>query len=127
MMTITTTMKRLTTNLRGVGSLKPMLAGYATAALVALGATSATADVGGNFGYGDHMWGAGHGWYYGGAAMMVVFWIGVIVLIVLAVRWASDGKTGGNKDGALDILKERLARGEIDPAEYEERRKVLEK
>lgn len=61
------------------------------------------------------------------AAMMVVFWIGVIVLIVLAVRWASDGKTGGNKEGPLDILKERLARGEIEPAEYEERRKVLEK
>ena len=27
----------------------------------------------------------------------------------------------------LDILKERLARGEIEPAEYEERRKALGK
>lgn len=50
MMTITTTMKPLTTNSRGAGNLKPMLAGYATAALVALGASSASADVGENFG-----------------------------------------------------------------------------
>jgi len=28
--------------------------------------------------------------------------------------------------GALDILNERYARGEIDKAEYDERRRVLE-
>ncbi len=36
-------------------------------------------------------------------------------------------KTLSSSDSALDILKERLARGEIEPAEYEERRKVLAK
>ena len=33
---------------------------------------------------------------------------------------------GGRSNYALDILKERFARGEITKAEYEERRRVLE-
>ena len=33
---------------------------------------------------------------------------------------------GGRRNYALDILKERFARGEITKAEYEERRRVLE-
>ena len=78
-------------------------------------------------GYNSHMWGDNYGWSMMGHGTMFVFWILVIVLIVLAVRWPMDrdgNRNGGNN--ALDILKERLARGEIDPAEYEERRKVVE-
>jgi uncharacterized membrane protein len=33
---------------------------------------------------------------------------------------------GGHDNSAAQILKERFARGEIDKAEYEERRRVLE-
>ena len=79
-------------------------------------------------GYGGHMWGDNYGWSMMGFGTMFIFWILVIVLIVLAVRWAMD-RDGSRNSGnnALDILKERLARGEIEPAEYEERRKVLEK
>lgn len=79
-------------------------------------------------GYNGHMWGDGYGWSMMGYGTMFIFWILAIVLIVLAVRWAMDrdGKRS-NGNTALDILKERLARGEIEPAEYEERRKVLEK
>ena len=79
-------------------------------------------------GYSGHMWGDGYGYSMMGFGTMFIFWILVIVLIVLAVRWAMDrdGKRS-NGSSALDILKERLARGEIEPAEYEERRKVLEK
>jgi len=78
--------------------------------------------------YGDHMWGMGSGWVFGGFAMMFVFWAVVIALVVWAVRWAgSKNDAGGDSNSALDILKERLARGEIEPAEYEERRKVLGK
>ena len=78
--------------------------------------------------YYGHMWGDGYGWSMMGGGAMFVFWILVIVVIVLAVRWAMDRDSiSNNGNNALDILKERLARGEIEPAEYEERRKVLEK
>ena len=77
--------------------------------------------------YHPHMWqGGGHGWFLG-PVMMGIFLVILVVAVVLLVRWlgvspghhASAGKT------PLDILKERFARGEIDKAEYEERRRVL--
>ena len=59
--------------------------------------------------------------------MMLLFWVAVAAIVVLAVRWLNDrtDKTGSGTR-AFDILKERLARGEIDPKEYAERRKALE-
>lgn len=78
--------------------------------------------------YGDHMWGMGSGWMFGGFAMMFIFWAVVIALIVWAVRWTGGrNNADGGSNSALDILKDRLARGEIEPAEFEERRKVLGK
>ena len=92
--------------------------------------TSSTASSQGipTSGYSGHMWGDGYGYSMMGFGTMFIFWILAIVLIVLAVRWVMD-RDGKRSNGnvALDILKERLARGEIEPAEYEERRKVLEK
>jgi uncharacterized membrane protein len=38
---------------------------------------------------------------------------------------AAGQETMHEKDPAIEILKERFARGEIDKAEFEERRKVL--
>ncbi len=73
-----------------------------------------------------HMWGDGYGWYGMGGGFMVLFWILIIAVVVYAVRWmAGKNEAGNSSDSALDILKERLARGEIEPAEYEERRKAL--
>jgi len=74
--------------------------------------------------YYGHMWGGSYGFL--GAGMMVLFWGAIVFLVVVAVRWLSDGKPTKSSASALDILKERLARGEIDPEEYEARRKVLE-
>jgi putative membrane protein len=65
--------------------------------------------------------------------MMVGIWILWIVLFVLIV-WGvkvfidyteSRGKSIHKNKSALDILRERFARGEIDKQEYEERRKML--
>ncbi len=80
------------------------------------------------YAYRGHMWGDGYGWYGMGGGFMVLFWILIIAVVVYAVRWAT-GKNGAanSSDSALSILKERLARGEIEPAEYEERRKALGK
>ncbi len=48
--------------------------------------------------------------------------IGVIAIVVSIVQWASDYR---RRSTALDILNERLARGEIDHAEYEAKRRLI--
>jgi putative membrane protein len=82
--------------------------------------------------YGPGMMGGG--WFHMlfGFLMMILFLGIIVVLVVLGVRWLGTsehspfrhGARQGER-GALDILKERLARGEIDVAEYEERRRAL--
>ena len=99
-------------------------------ALMASGmtATVAFADANHGGGYGGHMWNGGYGWSFLGHGAMGMFWVAVIALIVIAVRWGVNKDVTRNaEDSALVILKERLAKGEIDPDEYEERRKVLDK
>ncbi|RJQ62950.1 MAG: SHOCT domain-containing protein [Desulfobacteraceae bacterium] len=75
------------------------------------------------------------GWGMGGVGMifMMIFWVLVIVGLVLLIKWLFDAtrgekfRSGGSPSGsrALDILKERYARGEIDKAEFESRRRDL--
>jgi putative membrane protein len=48
--------------------------------------------------------------------------VGVIAIIVWLVQWASNYRRSRT---ALDILNERLARGEIDRDEYEEKRNLI--
>ncbi len=52
---------------------------------------------------------------------------GTIMVAVMAVMFAVHKWYGGKHkpQGALEILKERFARGEIGAEEYEQRRKVL--
>ncbi|MHB8841154.1 MAG: SHOCT domain-containing protein [Candidatus Aquicultor sp.] len=85
-----------------------------------------------------HYWGGhalgigGHGFGIGGPLMvisMVLFWGLIILGIVFLVRMLNRGggpfAPHGTENRALDILKERYARGEIDNAEYEERKRTL--
>jgi putative membrane protein len=60
--------------------------------------------------------------------------IGMMVIFVWLVRWATRGYPfydqgihyGPSRErAAFDILDDRFARGEIDKAEYEEKRKLL--
>ena len=100
----------------------------AAAALIALTAPArAWADAAGEGAYGHgHMWGGGVGWIFG-PVMMILFVALTVAVIVLVVRWlGGPGTTQGRKGkNALDILEERFARGEIDKAEFEERRQAL--
>jgi putative membrane protein len=75
--------------------------------------------------YGPYMMWGWHGAFLG-PLFMVVLTVGVIAVIaVLLRRPAGQGFAQALSRTPLDILKERFARGEIDKAEYEDRRRVL--
>jgi putative membrane protein len=84
------------------------------------------------------MWGNGFGmgggWLLGGL-MMLLFWAAVIGLVVWAI-WAFGRRQSGRVDyqsapqapqgdRALQIAKERYARGEISREQYDEIRQTL--
>ena len=75
-------------------------------------------------------WGAGNmmGWF-GGGIMMLVFWVLLIAFIVWIVREVIGKNThshsGSSGSDALEILKERYAKGEIDKQEFEQKKKDL--
>jgi putative membrane protein len=73
------------------------------------------------------MWGHSMGWFF--PIIMLAFWIAVIIGIVFLVRWAisSANKDQGYKsqESAIDILKKRYARGEINKEKFEDIKKDL--
>lgn len=75
-------------------------------------------------------YGYGPGWGYmgtGGWIFMVLFWILVVFGIVALVRLGiHGGRHHRGEKSALEILKERYAKGEIDRKEFEEKKKDLE-
>jgi len=82
------------------------------------------------WGHGPGMMGWGYGMLWWWPIIMAAFWIAVIVGIVFLIRWlvisvrtGSHGTTPG--DSALEILKKRYARGEINKEEFEEKKKDL--
>jgi len=61
-----------------------------------------------------------HPFFFGPLFMIAIFAI-CMIMMMLMMR----GHRHGGSGNALDILNERYARGEINQAEYEERRHVL--
>lgn len=64
------------------------------------------------------MGGWGSGWF------MMAFWILVLFGLILLIRWIlvitnTDKGFSAGRSGALDILKMRYAKGEIDKDEFE--------
>lgn len=79
---------------------------------------------------GGYGWDGGWGWGGMGFGMigMSLFWILLIVAIVALVRsmWGSGNPPeSGQKRTALDVLKERYARGEIGRDEFEQKKRDL--
>ncbi|MGE5306156.1 MAG: SHOCT domain-containing protein, partial [Alphaproteobacteria bacterium] len=68
----------------------------------------------------------GGGWGIFMFFFMLIFLILVIVGIVLLVRYLSPHGRSKSTEDALEILKRRYARGEIQKAEFEDKRKDLE-
>jgi putative membrane protein len=71
----------------------------------------------------DMMWGIS-----GMMGFMVIGWLLVLALLVAVVWWLTTNARRARfsgRDDALDILRERYARGEISREEFEARRKDL--
>ncbi len=105
-------------------------AGMAAATAIALpvmGTLSAFAQQSAPY-YGPPMWSGGW-WMFFGPFTMILVVAAVVAVVVLLVRWLGPVADGIDRlpatKSALDILKERYARGEIEKEEYEERRRVL--
>ena len=60
-----------------------------------------------------------------GPIAMLVFIALTAVVVAWVLRAAGLGRPRAEGKSALDILKDRFARGEIARAEYEERKKLL--
>jgi putative membrane protein len=71
-----------------------------------------------------HMWdipvGMGWWWVFG-----VVFWEGLIALIVWGITRLVRGGGAASRRNPLDIAKERYAKGEISKEEFEQLKKDL--
>ena len=63
-----------------------------------------------------YMWGA---WGIGMTLMMVLFWVLIIVGLVVGIRWLISQGKESRSDSALEILRQRYARGEITKEQFE--------
>ncbi len=85
-------------------------------------------DYGWGHGPGMMDWGFGMGWF--GSIIMVIFWIAIIVALIFLIRWlvvSSRVRSYGQEpdETALEILKKRYVRGEINKEEFEEKKRDL--
>src|ERR1035437_5737594 len=94
-----------------------------------LSSTNPYYGYGGNSGYYGGMMGG-----YGGVSMLFMIPIGLIVLLVIgyviwrAVGWescGSGGHTGHYSSDAMEIVRQRYARGEISKEQFEQMKKDI--
>jgi putative membrane protein len=56
-----------------------------------------------------------------------IVWLVMIGLVVLYVWGRPGARRGASRESPLDVLKQRLAGGEISPDDYEKRKALLER
>lgn len=65
-------------------------------------------------------------WWGMGMIFVMFFWIliiaGIVLVAVFLFKWLAKAE---GAESALDILKKRYARGEIDKKEFEEKKRDL--
>jgi putative membrane protein len=82
--------------------------------------------------YGMDPWMWGWGFSMGGLFLIVMaaFWVAVILAIIFLIRWLVTSVSHRNiqakpGDSALEILRTRYAKGEINKEEFENKKKDL--
>lgn len=71
-------------------------------------------------------WGPDWGWF---AIGHVLWWVVLVVALIVLLRWAvprGARRSAAGPDRALELLRERFARGEIDETEFEARKRALD-
>jgi len=63
--------------------------------------------------------GAGFGW------LGLLVMLGLVIGVIFVVVWAAQASTQRSEDVPLNELRASFARGEIDAAQFDERRRVL--
>ena len=89
--------------------------------------TSYAHEPGEDYSYGPWMmWGHGFGWFWPFMLIIpIIFIIGIIFLIRRLIVTADRNRTMKTEESALDILRKRYARGEIDRDEFQQKRDDL--
>lgn len=76
---------------------------------------------GGPSGYGGY-------WFFGMMLLRGLFYVAVAILIYKLIKsYTGNAKQNRSSEDALEILNQRLARGEIDEDEYKRKREILNK
>ena len=63
-----------------------------------------------------------------GMGLTWLFWVVLIAVLAMLIGWSYSNrrkKKESSNDAALDILKQRYAKGEIGKAEFEEKKREL--
>lgn len=68
------------------------------------------------------MWDGAMGWHWLGGIGMILFWVLIILLVLVALKYlrsdASDGTSAGRGKTAMEYLDEAYAKGEISREEF---------
>ena len=71
----------------------------------------------------EPIWGLSGLWHLGIMVLILAFWGVVIAGVVLSIRWLGGRRP--QADGALEILRQRYAQGEISKDEFDAKKRDL--
>jgi putative membrane protein len=76
---------------------------------------------------GDWGWNNMMGWGFGSGTIMVLFWIIAILAIIALLLWLAENLNNNTSTSnkAMEILKEKYAKGEITKEEFETKKKDI--